>query len=303
MPTPRVLAVEDEEIVAALIDRVLTQSGFAVTVVETGEAAWQRLRDPDSDYSVILLDRGLPDMDGITLLQKLKAEPQLARIPVVMQTAAGDEEDVREGLLAGAYYYLVKPLKRNLLATIVTAALSHFREIESLRQSARAAERGLQHLDKGTFTIRTLAEARQLAHLLSGGFPNPDTVVFGLQELLVNAIEHGNLGIGYAEKSQLILDNAWEAEVERRLAMPDYTNKRVLVDFQRSTSAVSVLIADQGQGFDWSPYLDLDPKRAFDPHGRGIAMARMESFDRLEYLGIGNAVQVSVSVNAKPTHW
>ena len=43
----------------------------------------------------------------------------------------------------------------------------------------------------------------------------------------------------------------------------------------------------KGGGFDWTPYMDFDPARAFDPHGRGIAVARLSSFDDLEYIGEG----------------
>jgi hypothetical protein len=53
---------------------------------------------------------------------------------------------------------------------------------------------------------------------------------------------------------------------------------------------VSFDIADQGDGFDWQKYLEISPERAFDPHGRGVAMSRMMSFDTLEYIGSGNRV-------------
>ena len=54
------------------------------------------------------------------------------------------------------------------------------------------------------------------------------------------------------------------------------------------------LISDQGDGFDWQPYLDIDLSRIFDTHGRGIAMARGLSFDQVEFLGKGNQVRVTV---------
>lgn len=53
-------------------------------------------------------------------------------------------------------------------------------------------------------------------------------------------------------------------------------------------------IRDQGDGFDWSNHLDFSPERAFDTHGRGIALARKLSFDSLEYLGNGNTVLASI---------
>jgi hypothetical protein len=57
-----------------------------------------------------------------------------------------------------------------------------------------------------------------------------------------------------------------------------------------------VCIKDQGDGFDFEKYLDMDPARAFDTHGRGIAMSRMLSFDSLDYRGCGNEVEVTVKV-------
>jgi anti-sigma regulatory factor (Ser/Thr protein kinase) len=53
-------------------------------------------------------------------------------------------------------------------------------------------------------------------------------------------------------------------------------------------------IVDEGQGFDWRNYLDLDPRRAFDPNGRGIAMARSLSFESMEYNERGNEVRVTI---------
>src|SRR5258708_3286346 len=55
-----------------------------------------------------------------------------------------------------------------------------------------------------SYQIRTLHEASELAHLLAAAHPDPDRVVVGLTELLVNAVEHGNLGITYREKADLL---------------------------------------------------------------------------------------------------
>ena len=55
-----------------------------------------------------------------------------------------------------------------------------------------------------------------------------------------------------------------------------------------------ITIRDEGSGFDWMSYLEIDPRRAFDTHGRGIAMAKMLSFSRLEYHGNGCEVVACV---------
>ncbi len=61
-------------------------------------------------------------------------------------------------------------------------------------------------------------------------------------------------------------------------------------------TAVHFTIHDEGRGFDWRPYLDMSPSRAFDTHGRGIAMSKLLSFDRLEFLDPGNEGSGSIKL-------
>lgn len=66
------------------------------------------------------------------------------------------------------------------------------------------------------------------------------------------------------------------------------------IHFANQPDRVEFTIRDQGDGFDWSKYLDFSPERAFDTHGRGIALARKLSFDSFEYLGNGNTVIAAI---------
>ena len=61
----------------------------------------------------------------------------------------------------------------------------------------------------------------------------------------------------------------------------------------------SAVMEDCGDGFDWRRYLEFSPERAFDPNGRGIAMARQTSFASLEYLGRGNVAVATIAVAAE----
>jgi anti-sigma regulatory factor (Ser/Thr protein kinase) len=149
----------------------------------------------------------------------------------------------------------------------------------------------LTHMQAGHFQVRTLEEASVLGKLLSSAYPDSDLVVVGLTELLINAVEHGNLEIGYQKKSELIANGQWQEEVERRLAIAPYAARRVDVMFQRQPGEIRLNIKDQGKGFDWMRYLDIHPDRVYDTHGRGIAIARQVSFDELDYLGDGNEVE------------
>ena len=294
--TPRILLVEDEEILAAIIESCLVSQGFEVVLAKDGLAAWERLSGGDSAFDTILSDKQMPRLDGMALLQRIKEHPILSYIPVVLETATDDSESIREGLAKGAYYYLTKPFQPELLIAVVTAAVLQCQEHRSLQKEVQQAERPFAFLESGTFRFSNLDDGRLLANFFAKACPAPERVVMGLQELLVNAVEHGNLDIRYQEKTKLVVEGGWLTEVERRLALPEYRDKWVGVLFERSREEIRFTISDQGNGFDWQRYLDFDPERAFDPHGRGIAMARHISFDRLEYQGNGNTVVAIVNL-------
>jgi hypothetical protein len=148
---------------------------------------------------------------------------------------------------------------------------------------------------RAEFEFRTHDEAQVLAGTLAGLCPEPATVALGLTELMMNAIEHGNLGISYGQKKVWLQTEIWLAELEKRRALPEYQDRAVIAEVRCSDSEVVFRITDQGGGFDWSSYLTFDPARACDPNGRGIAMACQVSFSRVEYQGRGNCVVATVN--------
>lgn len=294
MNESKILLVEDDEITAHFIEHTLAKSQIEVIHAADAETGWTLLETQGSDFAVILLDRQLPGMDGMSLLRKIKSSPDLCDTPVIMETAEEEVDSIRESLKAGAYYYLTKPLQPRLLQAVIGAAITDHRQIIESKAAIRNVGNVLLFLELGTFHCRTLSESKDLAQGLVHIFPDPARVALGLQELLLNAIEHGNLGISYDEKTKLLIDQQWTNEVERRLALPEYRDRTVCVTVERKPTSIQLTIKDQGLGFDWQKYLDFAPERAFDPHGRGIAMSRMMSFDSLEYQGNGNTVIVEV---------
>jgi DNA-binding response OmpR family regulator len=289
-----VLVVEDEAICAAFIENLLISKGYDAIIAPDAAIAYQLLESDHHRFQAILLDRNLPDFDGVDLLRKIKAIPKMSQIPVIMETSDDHTDSIREGMEAGAYYYLIKPIHAELLISILTAAISQYRESQELQSAVRQVEESLYLLDQAVFFLKTLEQARNLAKTLAQACPDPGKVVVGLQELLINAVEHGNLSISYADKTRLMLDSKWQEEVQRRQSLPEYFSRRVRITFQRGTDFIRIIIQDQGNGFDWRQFLELDPERAFDPHGRGIALAKMISFDSLEYQGNGNTVELGI---------
>ena len=149
----------------------------------------------------------------------------------------------------------------------------------------------------GKFEFTNLNQADALAAVLAQSCPNPDKIIMGISELLINAIEHGNLAITYEEKSELTMKGDWKSEVSKRLADEKYSSRIAKVDLVRDKEKISITIEDEGAGFNWQKYMEFDPARAFDAHGRGIATANQICFDSLEYKGRGNIVIVTVNLS------
>jgi len=289
-----ILAVDDKQTNLLMLETMLQAEGYEVVTACDGVEALERLQQEGKRFQAVLLDRIMPNMDGLQVLEKMKGDPNLKNIPVIMQTSADATHEVLEGIQAGAYYYLTKPYQKKVLLGIVSAALKDYQSHQSLQEEVRNNARTWSFLESGIFRFRTLAEARELAPLLANGCTEPERVVFGLGELLINAVEHGNLGISYEEKSQLDEQGQLDDEIERRLTLPEYASQYVEVTFVRREGCIEITVTDQGKGFDWQSYLSIDESRVFDSHGRGIAMARMMSFDTLEYRGNGNQVVVTI---------
>ncbi len=289
-----ILIVDDEPINLDIVCAHLENDAYEIVTADNGEEAWSLLETDPARFDAIILDRMMPGMDGMEVLANIKAHEALEQVPVVMQTAKAENRDIVDGLKAGAYYYLTKPYDGDVLKTIVRSAVNDSLHMKSLRESLREGRRIFDLMTFGRFRIRNLREcnlvASQVAHLC----PQPHRVVTGISELLINALEHGNLKIGYEEKSSLMRRGMWQIEVERRLNSEAHQDGYIELEFQVADDTVQIRIRDQGQGFDWTPYMDFDPGRAFDPHGRGIAVARLSSFDDLEYVGDGNEVIATV---------
>ena len=118
---PRVLIVEDEPDIAALIAYQLTREGYRVETVSTGTEA---LRSVERDVpALIVLDRMLPEVSGDEVLRALRSEPETTHVPVLMVTARIAQADRIEGLEIGADDYLTKPFSPRELVLRVQSIL------------------------------------------------------------------------------------------------------------------------------------------------------------------------------------
>jgi DNA-binding response OmpR family regulator len=286
-----VLIADDDRSIQLTISTVLREAGYSPVIVSDGEEARARIEAGEERFSAVLLDWEMPKLTGIDLLLWLKKQTEYRDLPVVMQTSRDSVENIREGIDAGAFYYLTKPLNPQVLLSIVEAAVNDYGYKIALKERLAESQNPFGGIVDGTFRYRTLEEAERLTIWISNACPVPERTTL-IHEILLNAVEHGNLGITYDEKSELMSAGTWGTEVRRRLRLPGYSEKYVEVRIDKSTEGMTVLVRDQGPGFDFSKYLGFDEARVFDNHGRGIAMAGMTM--KLEYLGSGNTVRISI---------
>ena len=155
-----VLAVDDKQTNLEILAGMLKSAGYSVVTATDGVEAWNILEQRGGDFEAILLDRIMPNMNGLEVLEKIKAHPGLQSIPVIMQTSAGAAHEVLEGIQAGAFYYLTKPYKKKILLGIVQAALRDFASHQSLQEELRQNARTWSFLDSGIFRFRTLGGGR-----------------------------------------------------------------------------------------------------------------------------------------------
>lgn len=285
---PCVLLVDDEVFNLEILEELLDDHGFQTDTAENGREAVDLLIANPDKYQAVLLDRMMPEMGGIEVTHFMKQDSRLRMIPVIMQTAKATKQDIEEGLDAGILYYLTKPFARNELLDIVDTAVRYFYEYQELCKQLGEQKDGVQA--QGSIEFSSLNDARNAATALASLAKDPGKVVVGLFELFVNAIEHGNLGIGFNFKSELQKAGTWLSEIERRQQLPENLGKKVSVDYQVQNGNVNYTVKDQGEGFNYREFLQVSAARSLNMHGRGIAIAKILSFDQLRYLDPGNQV-------------
>jgi DNA-binding response OmpR family regulator len=135
----QILLVEDDEAIATGLARVLTSQGYAVARTASGIDAVKRV----GSAQLVVLDLGLPDIDGVTVCRRMRsARPDLA---ILILSARDQELDIVAGLDAGADDYLVKPFR---LSELLARVRSHLRRTGDAERGAEAVEGGAFRIDR-----------------------------------------------------------------------------------------------------------------------------------------------------------
>ncbi len=118
----KIVIIEDEPDTAEMYAEMMRISGYSVVKFFGGLSAVEQL--VDQDPSAVVLDLMMPDLSGLEVLNYIKSQPSLAKIPVVIVSAKTMPEDIETGLKAGANAYLTKPVSYSSLKQAIDNAIA-----------------------------------------------------------------------------------------------------------------------------------------------------------------------------------
>lgn len=197
-PAGVVLIVDDTPDNLALLSDALDASGYMVLVAMDGASALERMqrRRPD----VVLLDAVMPGLDGFETCRRIKAQAELADIPVLFMTALTESEHVVEAFAAGGIDYVTKPLKTDEVLARVAAHLRTARELQAARSLPVSRPQARTALDLAPLSSRYQLTGREVEvlHWVACGKTNRDIGdILGLSPRTVNKhLEHVYVKLG-----------------------------------------------------------------------------------------------------------
>jgi DNA-binding response OmpR family regulator len=291
----KILVVDDQKEIRMMLRDVLEAQDYEVLTAESGAAGLEAYREHRPSFT--LTDIAMPGMNGLELLKQIKTlNPEAS---VILMTGAGTEAYAIDALRGGAINYFNKPIDINdLVETLGRYAVlaagydyeayaADFFESETVRLALTNSLSQVNHA------------VQMIVNRCRAIFPLEDIYAlrFGLYEMLVNSIEHGNLGISYEEKTRALETNRLNALIAERAEDPARACRRVRIRCELRSEEMECVIADEGNGFDHSVYSRAtDPAQLFEElgtslHGRGIMLTCLQ-FDKVEFNDTGNEVTI-----------
>lgn len=289
---PSILVVDDSAVDRRLVGGLLEEDpDLEIEYAAHGGEALTKIENTLLD--LVVTDLMMPEMDGLQLVAAVRGRFPL--IPVILMTSKGSEEIAVRALQEGAASYVPKRLLAQSLLSTVTGVLQissqrrgHSRLMECMTGSQCSFALENDHSLFGPLISHLQEEVVQL-----GVCDETERTRFGvaLEEALANALYHGNLEVDAELREQD--DEAYFAIVEQRRRRPPYRDRRIHVEARLSRQGASVVIRDEGPGFDPLALPDpTAPANLEKVSGRGVLLMRT-FMDEVVYNEVGNAVTLT----------
>ncbi len=286
------LIIDDEPQICYFFVEILKRQGIQSFTAENGQQALELLEQQKIDF--IITDVKMPVMDGIELTKKVRQDYE--ELPIVLISGYSNEDTVIMALRAGANNFLKKPIEAHEFYKVV---LPIVHTIEQKKSQAFDYSVVRQLSDEFCLTNDITLIPGLVDYLLQHLKTSPYSsrlhgLKIALYEMIVNAIEHGNLEITQEDQEEALEKECFEELVQERLQDPDYQHRQVYVQYEYSPIQLSCTIVDEGKGFDWRQFPNaLSEETLFSKRGRGIMMAQMYC-DEVRYNEKGNQVTLII---------
>lgn len=272
--------------------RDLSCSDFEVDYIDTPQSlsAWIG-EGLAKDTGAILIDKTVQGADLTAYADLLSGDPYLSDLTPGVFADQSDEASIAPLTALGVFRVHDIQASLPFIRSEIASALEDFRTLISLRRDLDMRSSAIGQIVSGTFRLKTREEAHCLATFLSLACEDRVSVALGLIELILNAVEHGNLELGRTQKGEFIAQGALAEEIDRRLKDDVLGARCVEVHYEKTADAVQFEVIDEGPGFDFEGLGVKGPESMDAKNGRGILMAH-GCFDSVSYRGRGNHVVV-----------
>ncbi|MBF0527347.1 MAG: response regulator [Deltaproteobacteria bacterium] len=286
----KILVVDDDPAILKLITKVLNKWGFPVTTASDGLQALELFKR--DSYPIVLTDVMMPQLNGIELLKEIRKLNPLTF--VITMTAHGNENLAITALREGAANYIKKPFALDHIKDVVT------RIARTIKQQLRTSP-DRSSVVQEWMVLEIKNDLDKIFGVVNQALSCASNIVkveelsglsIGLYEIILNAMEHGNLEINFDEKTRLIETNTYLDAITERKCYAAFKSRTVKVISHINRTRIKVVVKDNGPGFDWRSKIgeleEMDPMELLN-HGRGILLARI-NFDEIRYNDAGNVV-------------
>ena len=296
----KILIVDDDKYIALLLYNFLEEEGFLCDTAEDGLEALEKI-SKGNDYDMVLLDFVMPRMNGLEFLAAVKDIN--SKLPVLMISGYRTRENTLEALRLGAIGFIKKPFS---LKDVLTNLKLVFQTAKSKRELGPI----IPNLKKGNmeFVFKTgEIEPDKISLYLSTHLGEMgliegrriSTVALALNEVLINAIEHGNLELPVNYFVETIGSEEKEAVTDlknERLKDPEYANKDIIIKYQFHNDEIVLTIIDEGSGFDTASVVEFlmnNDSSGAEGCGRGLMLLKY-AVDEIRFNEKGNEVTLVI---------
>ncbi len=281
----RILVIDDNLDLLEYLNDFFIIYNYEVILAETGASGIEKFEEYNPD--IVITDMRLPDISGDQVIIEIKKKNK--DVPIIVITGYSDQDLILNAMKNGAVDLLKKPFKPKDLKYLINKIESLFQKIR-LKVTMDIFKWGKKSLQIGNdisaipYVIENVFS--NISHLLENDY----FVRVGLQEILLNSIEHGNLNISYEEKQQALDEGNYSDFLKERMNNDLYKDKKINVCVFSNNEYLKIQIKDEGNGFNISSIPDPnDSDNLLGESGRGVMLA-MNSFNEVNYNEKGNEV-------------